>query len=237
VQIVESRRRTADPYLDTDVVDERAPRTNQAAVALLTIAALATGAWWLAGLMGVQLAIGLVFGRKFCLPCVFYFEVLQPVLGEGEIEDARPPRFANILGAVFLIAASLLHMAGLPTLGWMLIGVVALLATVAVATGFCLGCTMYKVIAHLRGVRPGSSHERLDPADFQLDGNAVSIVQFTHPLCSDCHKVEGELRASGHTPVLVDVSKRSDLAHKYNVGVVPLALEVAPDGKVLQRIV
>lgn len=238
MQMVESRRsRTADPYLDTDVVDERAPRTNQAAVAIATTLALVSGAWWIAGLMGVQLAVGLVLGRKYCLPCVFYFEVLQPILGEGLIEDARPPRFANILGAGFLGAASLAHLLGLSTLGWFLIGAVAILATVAVVSGFCLGCTMYRVIAHLRGVRPGSSHERLDPADFDLELGGPSVVQFTHPLCSDCHKVEGELRDAGHPLVLVDVSKRGDLARKYNVGVVPLALEVTPHGKVLQRIV
>jgi hypothetical protein len=33
--------------------------------------------------------------------------------------------------------------------------------------------------------------------------------------------------------VKVDVSKRRDLAKKYGVSVVPLAFEVAPDGRVL----
>jgi hypothetical protein len=236
VQIVESHpARTADPYLDTDVVDERAPRANQAAVALLCWGALATGTWWLAGLMGLQLVIGLVFGRRYCLPCVFYFEIIQPVIGEGAIEDSRAPRFANILGAVFLTAASGAHLAGFSELGWALIAMVAVLATVAVVTGFCLGCTMYRVIARLRGVRPGH-HDRLDLADFGVSAADGAMIQFTHPLCSDCRELEGKLRSEGLDPVLVDVSRQSDLARKYHVAVVPLALQVDASGRVLKRL-
>jgi len=236
VQIVESRRvRTADPYLDTDVVDERAPRTNQAAVALACWAALATGSWWVAGLMGLQLAVGLVFGRRYCLPCVFYFEVIQPIVGEGEVEDARAPRFANILGAVFLGAASVAHLTGVPSLGWGLIAMVAVLATVAVVTGFCLGCSAYRVIARLRGVRPGH-HDHLDLVDFGLVRGSGAVIQFTHPLCSDCKELEARLRSEGRAPVLIDVSRQGDLARKYHVAVVPLALQVASDGRVLERL-
>lgn len=235
MEIVESRKsRAADPYLDVDVVDERAPRTNQAAVALLCWLALATGAWWAAGLMGAQLAIGLIFGRRYCLPCVFYFEVIQPVIGEGAIEDARAPRFANILGVVFLGAASAAHLLGFTQVGWALVGLVAVLATIAVVTGFCLGCTMYRVIARLRGVRPGH-HDHLDLSDFGLDGGTGAVIQFTHPLCSDCRELEGRLRTEGRSPILIDVSRQADLARKYHVAVVPVAFEVAADGRVVER--
>src|SRR5256885_13952731 len=90
--------RTADPWRDTDVIDARAPRTNQAIVGTLSLVALATGWWPILGLLAAQLAIGLRFGRRYCLPCLLYFEVLQPRLGEGPIEDSRPPRFANMAG-------------------------------------------------------------------------------------------------------------------------------------------
>jgi hypothetical protein len=236
VQIVEKQpTRTADPYLDTAVVDEWAPRTNQAAVALLGWLALATGTWWLAGLMGLQLAVGLVFGRRYCLPCVFYFEVIQPLTGEGPIEDARAPRFANILGAVFLLGASGAHLLGASALGWGLIALVAALATVAVVTGFCLGCTAYRFIARVRGVRPGH-HDHLDLADFGLEGRQGAVIQFTHPLCSDCRELEGRLRAEGRDPVLIDVSRQGDLARKYHVAVVPTAFDVAANGTVVARL-
>jgi hypothetical protein len=225
--------RQADPYRDLDVVDERAPRFNQGTVALFCGLALATGAWWLASLIGLQLIVGLAFGRRYCLPCVFYFEVIQPRVGEGPVEDARPPRFANILGAVFLGAATGLHLIGLHAAGWFVIGMVAALAGLAVATGFCLGCSIYRVIARVRGIRPGH-HDRVDLRDFGASPGAV--IQFTHPLCSDCRELEQRLAAEEDNVVLVDVSRRRDLARKYHVHVVPLALRVAGSGRVLERL-
>jgi Domain of unknown function (DUF4395) len=137
--------RRADPYRDTDVIDERAPRVNQAVVGLLSLAAVLTGWWWLLALLALQLALGLTLGRRWCLACVFYFEALQPRLGEGRLEDARPPRFANMVGLGVLSAASVAYLAGLETLGASLGLLVAALALLAAVTGFCAGCTAYKV--------------------------------------------------------------------------------------------
>ncbi len=227
------RARTADPYRDLDVVDARAPRFNQAAVAALTSLSLVTGEWWIAALMGLQLAVGLVFGRRYCLPCVVYFEIVQPRFGEGPVEDARPPRFANVLGATFLLGAAAAHATGLATLGWVLIAAVAALATLAVVTGFCMGCSLYRLLSRLRGIRPGH-HDHVDAADFGLA--AESVVQFTHPLCSDCGELERSLRASGADVVVVDVTRDPALARKYHVDVVPLALRVSREGRVLERL-
>lgn len=138
--------RTADPYRDLLVIDERAPRTNQTVVAIVTLLALVTGFWPLVALMGAQLVIGLTFGRRWCLPCLFYFEVLQPRFGQGPLEDARPPRFANIIGASVMGAATVAFLLGASTVGWVLTGLVALLATVAALTGFCTGCWMHRLI-------------------------------------------------------------------------------------------
>jgi hypothetical protein len=225
--------RTADPYRDLDVVDERAPRFNQGAVALMASLSLLTGEWWPASLIGLQLAVGLVFGRRYCLPCVLYFELVQPRIGEGAVEDARPPRFANLLGALFLNAATVAHLVGLATIGWVLIACVAALAALAVVTGFCTGCALYRVLSRLRGIRPGH-HDRVDAADFGLSSDAV--VQFSHPLCSDCRALERELRGAGEPVVVVDVTEVASLARKYHVDVVPLALRVTAEGRVVERL-
>jgi hypothetical protein len=144
-------KRLADPYRDLDVIDSRAPRFNQATIGLLAVLALATGWWWLLGLLGAQLLVGLTLGRRVCLPCLAYFELVQPRLGEGPLEDARPPRFANLVGAVFLTAATVAYAAGLNTLGAVLGGLVAGLALLAAATGFCTGCEAYKLGSFLLG--------------------------------------------------------------------------------------
>ena len=54
--------RAADPYVDTSVIDARAPRFNQAVVGLLSLAAVTTGPWWLLALLALQLIVGLTFG-------------------------------------------------------------------------------------------------------------------------------------------------------------------------------
>jgi hypothetical protein len=143
--------RTVDPYRDTAVIDSRAPRTNQAVIGVLSLVAILTGSWWLLALLALQLAIGLTLGRRFCLPCLAYFELIQPRFGEGPLEDARPPRAANVVGLVVLAAASLAYAAGATTAGIALGALVAALALLAAATGFCTGCEAYKLGCLVRG--------------------------------------------------------------------------------------
>jgi Domain of unknown function (DUF4395) len=144
--------RTADPYRDLDVIDANAPRFNQAVIGALALVALLTGWWPLLAILAAQLAIGLTLGRRWCLPCLAYFELVQPRIGEGPVEDSRPPRFANKVGVVFLGAASIALALGFEVLGWALGLTVAVLALGAAATGVCAGCEFYRVLARVRGV-------------------------------------------------------------------------------------
>ena len=147
------RARTVHPYDDTDVIDARAPRTNQAVIGTLALLAFLLDAEWLVGVLALQLILGITLGRRFCLPCVLYFEVIQPRLGEGPIEDARPPRFANMVGAAFLAAATVAFGLGAPTLGWALALLVAALALLAAMSGVCVGCEAYLWLARVRGLQ------------------------------------------------------------------------------------
>lgn len=227
--------RRADPYRDLAVIDARAPRFNQATIGLLALLATLTGWWAIYALLALQLTLGLTLGRRWCLACVFYFEVVQPRFGEGPLEDSRPPRFANEVGAVFLWSASLASAAGFGRLGTVLGGTVAALALLAAATGLCVGCVIYAAFARLRGLRNGGI-ERVDLAELGVPAGQPALVQFTHPLCADCQVLTGRLRAARREPVLIDVSSRPDLARKYGVAVVPLAVEVAADGRVTGRV-
>lgn len=143
---------SVDPFEDTDVIDARGPRTLQSTVAIVTALAWILNAPWLVGLMAAQLIIGLTLGRRWCVPCVFWFKVLQPRVGEGRIEDSRAPRFANILGAIFLTVSTILLAAGLTTAGWAVCLMVTALASLAALSGICVGCEMYAAWARARGV-------------------------------------------------------------------------------------
>ena len=227
--------RTADPWRDTDVIDERAPRFNQAVVGMVALLGAVFG-WPLAwALMGAQLLIGLTLGRRFCLTCAAYFVLVQPRFGEGRLEDARPPRLANMMGTAFLGGAALAWWLGAPAVGTALGLLVAALALLAATTGFCTGCEIYRLTARLRGISP-RHHSRLDPADLEgIDGRPV-YVEFTHPLCSECRDWERRLSSEPESLLKLDVSDRPELARKYGVAVVPTVLRVAPDGAVMERL-
>lgn len=228
--------RTAHPYRDLDVIDARGPRFNQATVGVVSLIAVVSGWWPLLGLLALQLGIGLRYGRRYCLPCLAYFEVIQPRFGEGPIEDSRPPKFANQVGFVVLGSATVAHAAGLATIGNGLGLIVAGLALLAASTGLCVGCEIYRIVARLRGIRP-KAFDRMELADL---GAALPtgelMVAFSHPLCTDCRTVERELAAGPHPFVSVDVRNRPDLARKYGVALVPTVVRVAADGRVLQQV-
>jgi hypothetical protein len=226
--------RLADPYHDLDVIDRRAPRANQLAIGVLALVAFVTGWWPILGLLALQLVVGLTLGRRWCIACVVYFELVQPRIGEGPLEDSRSPRFANVMGAVVLTTATVTIAAGYSTLGWALGLLVAALALLAAVTGFCTGCEIYRLGARLRGVGHGELR-RIDRHDIG-DAAGDVVVHFTHPLCSECLDVERRLRSEGRTLVTVDVRRRPDLARKYGIGIVPTAVAVAADGAITARL-
>jgi hypothetical protein len=160
---------TADPYRHLQVIDSRAPRFNQALVGLLALAGVLTGWWPLFGLVALQLLLTLRLGRRWCLACLLYFEVVQPRLGEGPLEDSRPVRFANQVGATFLSAATLAGLLGWQDAALALGAMVAALALLAAATGICVGCLMFKGISRWRG-RPLTD----------------AVERFAATVCADC---------------------------------------------------
>jgi hypothetical protein len=144
-------------------------------------------------------------------------------------------KFANQVGAAFLWSSTAAHLAGLHLVGDLFGGTVAGLALLAAVTGLCVGCSLYRGWALLRGVR-GRTPGHIDLAEVGAEPGRDAVVQFTHPLCSDCQTLASRLSAGGQAPVMVDVSRRPELARKYGVAVVPLAVAVRADGSVARQI-
>jgi Domain of unknown function (DUF4395) len=229
-------RATAHPYHDTDVIDSHAARFGQGVTGIVALLGAILG-WPLAwALMSAQLLVGLTLGRRFCLPCVAYFELIQPRFGEGPLEDSRPPRLATAIGTVVLGAAATTWWLGAPVLGAVLGAVVAALALLSASTGLCVGCEIYRLGARLRGISP-RRHGRIDPSDLaDLDGHHEVYVEFTHPLCAECREWERRLRAAERPLLTLDVRERPELARKYGITVVPTVVAVSADGTVLDRL-
>jgi hypothetical protein len=140
-----------------------------------------------------------------------------------------------MVGVAFLTAASVGYAAGFTTAGQILGGIVAALAILAATTGLCVGCEMYRLAARLRGVR-SRVIDRVDLVELGAVVEGEVVVEFTHPLCTDCRELERKLRGEGRAVLTIDVSKRPDIARKYGVSVVPTAVLVGPDGAVRSHI-
>ena len=128
----------------TGRVDVNVPRFNQACVAVLTGIAFVTQWWPLVAFVAVVLALTRFVGPHVGLFTQIYERMLRPrVDGAVETEQSGPPRFAQLLGVVFLGGATVAFVLGSPVLGWVLTLIVTALAALAAATRICVGCVIY----------------------------------------------------------------------------------------------
>jgi hypothetical protein len=220
-----------------DVVDSRAPRTYQAIASALIVVGWLADQSWILGALSLSLAVSASGGMN--LPYRLYFSLIQPRLGAGTAEDKRAPTFAQAMASTWLFASFVCIQAGAPNLGWGLALTLAAAAALAAATGFCLGCYTYRLLARARRIE-ALRVPRIDPADVPIPkvgaNGEPAIVGFSHPLCHEC-QIWDERLAKGSTPyVKVDVRERPELAKRYGIALVPTILEVAGDGKVLRQL-
>ena len=138
------------PYRDLTVIDSRAPRTNQAIVGVVSLVAIVTGWWWLLALLALQLALGLLFGRRYCLPCLST-SADPAALRRRADRGLAPAARREHRRLRFLTAASIAYRVGATTVGLVLGAIVAALALLAATTGFCTGCQAYKLGRRLTG--------------------------------------------------------------------------------------
>ena len=75
-----------------------------------------------------------------------YSSLIRPALRVAvnpSQDDPRPHNFAQGLGGVFLLLATLAFLGGWSLIGWSLAVLVAALALLNLTTNFCLGCFLY----------------------------------------------------------------------------------------------
>lgn len=70
--------------------------------------------------------------------------VIRPRIGApAQTEDARPPRFAQLVGFSFAIVGLIAFAVGANTVGLVAVAFAFAAALLNATTGFCLGCEMY----------------------------------------------------------------------------------------------
>ena len=131
------------------MVDHSALKVNQTGIVLTVLVAFVASfvfwqAVWLIPALAVVLLAGTVDNRLALFKQI-YFQVLKPrgIVKPRPVEDRpEPHNFAQGLGGVFLVVASLL-LPFVPALGLALSLLVAVLAFVNLAFSYCVGCQIY----------------------------------------------------------------------------------------------
>jgi hypothetical protein len=130
-------------------VDHSALKVNQTGIVATVLVAFIGSAFYrplviLIPLLAIVLLLG-TFAPQLALFKQLYFKVLKPrgiVKARPVADRPEPHNFAQGLGGVFLAVSSVLLLP-LPVVGLALALLVAVLAFVNLAFGYCLGCQIY----------------------------------------------------------------------------------------------
>jgi hypothetical protein len=147
------------PATRSGMVDSRQPRLGQAVTGIILLVGFVIDAPAVLPVVGVLLGVTAVLGPRFN-PYAALFRALRRLKLFGpprELEEAAPPRFASVLGLLFLGAATVAWGLGASGVAWGLGLLVAGLALLSAATGLCVGCELYVVARRMvtRGRAPG----------------------------------------------------------------------------------
>jgi hypothetical protein len=153
-------------------IDPRGPRVTAAVTALVLGAALLLPflpALLLVAVQALLFAIGATRGVQQ-LPTAWVFRrFLRPRLGPpGQLEDARPPRFAQGVGLLVAVVALGGFASGLLVVAQVAVGLALVAALLNAVFGLCLGCELYLLLQRLTPNRPfarssTSDNERRTP--------------------------------------------------------------------------
>lgn len=124
-------------------IDHSGLRTHQAVLIGLLLAGFIADKPGLVGFTAAAMVLGTFKGTPAFLPAYHLLRKTGRVKPDLMPDHAEPHRFAQLLGTIFLISSVIAFLANWPTLGWLLAGLVALLAAINLFLGFCLGCALF----------------------------------------------------------------------------------------------
>ena len=139
-------------------IDPRGPRFGAGITALLLVTVLllapGTAARIVMALVVLLFVIGVSAGAPGSVQGRIFRMFIRPHLAPPvELEDPRPPRFAQLVGLVITVIGLALDLAGVPYALAIAAGFALVAAFLNAAFGFCLGCEMYLMMKRLAPTR------------------------------------------------------------------------------------
>jgi hypothetical protein len=136
-------------------IDPRGPRFAAALTSVVLAVAVATGSVWLLAAQVVVFALGSLVGPTATPYAAAFRRLVRPRIGPPtDLEDPRPPRFAQTVGLVVTGTGVLAAAAGLPAAVVVAGGIALVAALLNAVFDLCLGCEVYLRLARLRAPRP-----------------------------------------------------------------------------------
>lgn len=103
----------------------------------------------LAGQVAV-FAVAAFIGLNRSPYAIVFARAVRPRIGPPtELEDARPPRFAQVVGLAFTTVALVALLAGATTIALIATGFALVAALLNAVLGLCLGCELYLALRRL----------------------------------------------------------------------------------------
>ena len=136
-------------------VDPRGPRFGAAVTTVVLAAVLILGPGLGLPLLIIQtfaFGAGSLLGLRYQPYGWVFRRLVRPRLGApAELEDERPPRFAQSVGLLFAAVALVGAFASSPVVFYVATGFALIAATLNAVFDFCLGCELYLVGRRLLG--------------------------------------------------------------------------------------
>ena len=136
------------------MIDPRGPRfTAAVTLALLAVALLVPTpvAVAIVAVQAVLFLTGVSLGVQRTPTAHVFRRLIQPRLAPpDQLEDPRPPRFAQVVGLVFTLVALVGFAIGAVLVAQVAIGFAVVAALLNAVFGLCLGCELYSFGLRLR---------------------------------------------------------------------------------------
>lgn len=156
--IIRSSAAPAAAPTDAPTVDPRGLRFAAALTSVVLALVLVTGNGWLLAVQALAFALGAIDQSPYGL---LFRGAVRPRLGPpAHLEDARPPRFAQVVGLVFATLGVVGFATGIDGLALAATAAALVAAFVNAAFGVCLGCELY-LLFHRTVRRTPASHEEV----------------------------------------------------------------------------
>ena len=134
----------ADVKIVKNRVDYSNLKTNQSLIILLSLISFIFDINWIVAGLAFSLILGSILkqpGFAFVNKLIFYpISLVKPNI---IADSSKPHLFAQSFGAVVVSLSAYSLFAGLVVIGWSLLAIVVLLASLNLFFGFCLGCSLY----------------------------------------------------------------------------------------------